>query len=287
VLRTGFATPRALTRSEIHGLINRFAAAARVAVECGFSGVQIHAAHGYLASQFLSPLVNRRTDEWGGDPSRRMRFLLAVVESVRHTVGSTVPIGVKLNSADFQRGGFDEAESMAVVTELEQAGVDLLEISGGTYEGLAMVGYDNREARESTRRREAYFLDYAEQVRARTRIPLMLTGGLRTAAGMAHAVSSGAVDLIGLARPLALEPDLPHRLLDGAATASAIPPTFSGATRTGAAGESLWYTGQIWRLADGKDSDPELSMTGGLVRYSGATVRDLTLRALRRWCRRG
>ncbi|MFN3431115.1 MAG: NADH:flavin oxidoreductase, partial [Candidatus Sericytochromatia bacterium] len=209
-LKTGgglFATPRALTGAEIEDLIGRYARAAAVAKTAGFSGVQLHGAHGYLISQFLSPLANRRDDAWGGDPERRMRFLLAITRATREAVGPDFPIGVKLNSADFQRGGFDEAESMAVVQALDAEGIDMLEVSGGTYEAAAMVG-NLHEQRASTRAREAYFLTYAERVRSLVRMPLMLTGGFRTLDGMADALESGAVDVIGLGRPLALEPDL-------------------------------------------------------------------------------
>ncbi|MFF0149107.1 oxidoreductase [Amycolatopsis sulphurea] len=170
--------------------------------------MQLHGAHGYLISQFLSPLVNRRGDEWGRD---RSRFLLEVVRAVRAAVGDRVPVSVKLNSADFQRGGFSEDESLRVVRALDEAGIDLLEISGGTYEKAVMMGV----ARESTARREAYFLDYAAKARQISDVALMVTGGFTTAAGMAEALDSGAVDVIGLGRPYTVDPRLPARLLSG------------------------------------------------------------------------
>jgi 2,4-dienoyl-CoA reductase-like NADH-dependent reductase (Old Yellow Enzyme family) len=247
-----FAMPRALTGAEIEDLIARFAHGARVAKEAGFTGVQVHGAHGYLVSQFLSPRTNLRTDAWGGTPERRRRFLLEVVAAIRAAVGPGFPVGVKLNSADFQRGGFDEAESMEVVLALEAAGIDLLEISGGSYEAPAMMG----EARKaSTVAREAYFLDYAREVRTRTRLPLMLTGGFRTAAGMAAALAEGAVDLVGLARPLAVEPDLPARLLAGTAAGAA--PTRD--LRVGAYDAFIdltWHAQQLDRLGRGLAPDP-------------------------------
>jgi 2,4-dienoyl-CoA reductase-like NADH-dependent reductase (Old Yellow Enzyme family) len=283
-----FAKPRALTPPEIHGLIGRFARTARVVVDAGFTGVQIHAAHGYLISQFLSPLVNRRTDDWGGTPERRRRFLLEIVRAVRGEIGPGVPLAVKLNSADFQRGGMTEDESAEIVLALAGEGIDLLEISGGTYESTAMMGVPAEPRKASTQVREAYFLDYAERVRAATgaggpgtRLPLMLSGGFRTAAAMSEAVSSGAVDLIGLGRPLALEPDLPRRLLDGSATASTVRPRRTGIAKIDGASETAWYTVQLWRMADGKDPDPRGHPVLNLARYSAAAA----VQSLRRGCR--
>lgn len=248
-----FAPPRALTGPEIEDLIARFARAAKLAKEGGFTGVQVHGAHGYLVSQFLSPRTNLREDAWGGTPEKRRRFLLEVVAAIRAAVGRDFPVGVKLNSADFQRGGFDEAESMAVVAALEAAGLDLLEISGGSYEAPAMMGDATRRA--STVAREAYFLDYARAVRERTKLPLMLTGGFRTAAGMGEALAEGAVDVVGLARPLAVEPDLPARLLAGAADAARPVPDL----RVGAYDafvDLTWHAQQLGRMGRGLPPDP-------------------------------
>ena len=260
-----FATPRALTGPEIEDLGARFARAARLAKEGGFTGVQVHGAHGYLVSQFLSPRTNLRDDAWGGSPERRRRFLLEVVAAIRAAVGPGFPVGVKLNSADFQRGGFDEAESMAVVAALDAAGIDLLEISGGSYEAPVMMG-GPRQA--STTAREAYFLEYARAVRSRARLPLMLTGGFRTAAGMGAAIAEGAVDVIGLARPLALEPDLPARLLAGTADAARQTPDLSIGLYD-AFLDLSWHAQQIARLGRGLAPDPErskwLALAVGLV----------------------
>ena len=211
-----FAKPRALTAEEIVDLIARFARTARTVVEAGFDGVQIHAAHGYLINQFLSPHTNLRDDDWGGDPDRRRRFLLETTRAVRAAIGPDKILAIKLNSADFQRGGFTENESLAVIEQLDQENIDLLEISGGTYESPAM---SDGGTSERTLRREAFFLDFAERVRAITTIPLLVTGGFRTATAMTDAITSGATDLIGLARPLALQPELPVALLASPGTA--------------------------------------------------------------------
>lgn len=136
----GSPTPRELTGAEIENIIERFVSAAVVCEEAGFDGIQVHAAHGYLVTQFLSPLSNLRTDEWGGDPARRMRFLLEIVRRIRARVAPGFAVAVKLNSADFQRGGFSEDDSRDVVAALAGEGLDLIEISGGNYESPAMSG---------------------------------------------------------------------------------------------------------------------------------------------------
>lgn len=275
-----FAVPRALEPHEITDIIRRFATTARIVLDAGFTGVQVHAAHGYLISQFLSPQANRRTDEWGGSPENRRRFLLEIVRAVRAEIGAGVPLSVKLNSADFQRGGITEDESAEVVLALAEEGIDLLEISGGTYESAAMMGMPAGPKKESTRAREAYFLDYAERVRAATTtaaggrraLPLMLTGGFRTAAGMTGALESGAVDVVGLGRPLALEPDLPARLLDGTTTASAaLRPRTVGLRAVDSASELFWHTVQLWRMGDGKDPAPHQHPLRTFTRYVATT----------------
>ncbi|MGP4091808.1 oxidoreductase, partial [Streptomyces sp. KR55] len=151
----GAAKPRELTSAQIEDIIERFATAAAVCETAGFAGVQVHGAHGYLVNQFLSPLSNRRDDEWGGDPERRMRFVLEVVRRIRSRVSPSFAVAVKLNSADFQRGGFTEEESRSVVAALAREGLDMIEVSGGNYESPAMAG----SAAASTRAREAYFLE--------------------------------------------------------------------------------------------------------------------------------
>lgn len=251
-----FDTPRELKENEIEDIIIRFGRAAHIAKISGFSGVQIHGAHGYLVSQFLSPHHNQRKDKWGGSPANRRRFVLSVLHEIQKQVGLDFPIGIKLNSADFQRGGFDEEESLDAILALENAGIHLIEISGGTYEAPAMVG--TKQIKESTRQREAYFLQFAEKVRKQTQVPLMVTGGFRTHAGMANAISSGAIDLVGLARPLAVEPDLPKRLLVGLDPKHTLKPIKTGIERVDKLGvmEITWYTQQLQRMGYGKDPKP-------------------------------
>lgn len=271
-LQAGFAKPRTLTEPEIHDIIGRFARTADTVVRAGFSGVQIHGAHGYLVSQFLSPRTNQRQDAWGGDAPRRRRFLVEIVRAIRDEIGGQTPLSVKLNSADFQRGGFTEDESMEVVEVLESEGVDLLEISGGTYERAAMVG-DLAEQRASTRAREAYFLEYAEKVRSRTRMPLMLTGGLRSASAMQAVLEEGAVDVIGLGRPMAVEPELPAALLAGEDGANWHPRRL-GIKRADAVTDLQWHTQQLWRMGDGREPDPARTPATALAAFAAAGARD-------------
>jgi 2,4-dienoyl-CoA reductase-like NADH-dependent reductase (Old Yellow Enzyme family) len=216
-----FGQPVALTAPEIVDIVGRFAICAAAVKEAGFSGVQVHAAHGYLLSQFLSPRSNQRTDEYGGELANRARVLLDVVAAVRQAVGPKFPVAVKLNSADFQKGGFAFEESLQVAQWLQDAGVDLIEISGGTYEQPKLLGVEGMEAEEqqnvaqSTMMREAYFVDFALAMRQQVSVPLMVTGGFRRRAAMEQAIADGAADLIGLGRPMCVMTNAPSRLLSG------------------------------------------------------------------------
>jgi 2,4-dienoyl-CoA reductase-like NADH-dependent reductase (Old Yellow Enzyme family) len=260
-----FAVPRPLTVEEIADLVARYAETARVCVAAGFDGVQLHGAHGYLISQFLSPLANQRTDQYGGTAENRRRFLLELVAATRAAIGDDKVLSVKLNSADFQRGGFSEDESILVAKALEDAGVDLLEISGGTYEVCAMMGVTQRE---STRQREAYFLEFAERLRSQVSLPLMVTGGFRTAAAMSAAIESGAVDLIGLGRPLAVDPDFPRLLLAGKSSEVAgMEPRSIGVRKLDAMAEVVWYTTQLWRMGRGLEPAVTKSSLVGVGEY--------------------
>lgn len=267
-----FAAPRALTAGEIEALIDRYVSVAVRVTRAGFDGAQIHAAHGYLASQFLSPLANRRTDHWGGDLEGRARFLLSIVRRCRERLPAGAALAVKLNSADFQRGGFDEDESVQVARWLAAEGVDLLEISGGNYESPRLLGVSD-ERSERTKAREAYFLTFAERLRDEVEVPLMLTGGLRTRETMAAILADGSVDLIGLARPLALEPELPRALLDGSAQRSRATAQKVGVRALDAMAEAGWYGRQLIRLGDGLDPDPSLKALWAAMTYLGREIR--------------
>lgn len=256
-----FETPLEATTAEINDIIQRFGRSAAICKKAGFSGVQIHGTHGYLINQFLSPHHNQRTDEWGGSPEKRRRFVLAVYAEIRRQVGNDFPVGIKLNSSDFQRGGFSEKESMETIQALAEAGVDLIEISGGTYEAPAMSGTLQEPKKASTVAREAYFLEFAEKVRSSVKVPLMVTGGFRSAAGMDSALRSGALDVIGLARLLALDPDAPASLLQGRDSAQRVRPITTGIKPIDRMGvmEIFWYTLQLKRIANGGDPRPNES----------------------------
>lgn len=216
-----FGEPVALTAWEIEDIVRRFGVCAAALKEAGFTGVQVHAAHGYLLSSFLSPRSNRREDHYGGSLENRARALLECVAAVRTAVGPGFPVAVKLNSADFQRGGFAFEDSLQVAQWLEAAGVDLIEISGGTYEQPKLLGVAGLEEEApqnvapSTLMREAYFVDFAQAMREKVSIPLMVTGGFRRRDAIAEALTSGSVDLVGLGRPMCVMTDAPARLLAG------------------------------------------------------------------------
>jgi 2,4-dienoyl-CoA reductase-like NADH-dependent reductase (Old Yellow Enzyme family) len=206
-----FGQPVAMSPEQIRETVKRFATAAALAERAGFDGVEVHAAHGYLISQFLSPLVNRRSDEWGGTLENRARLLLDVVGAIRAGVSRSFAVAVKLNSADFQRGGFDTDDAARVIAMLEPAGVDLVELSGGSYESPAMSG---RPADGRTAAREAYFLELAAELAKSSPLPLMLTGGI-TRRETAEAVLASGVAVVGMGTAIATTPDLPKRWREG------------------------------------------------------------------------
>ena len=282
-----YKTPRALEDGEILDIIARFGAAAKIAKECGFTGVQVHGAHGYLISSFLSPVTNRRSDRWGGDIGNRARLLLECVRAVRAQVGPRFPVSVKLNSDDFRKGGFSHADCLKVVELLNAEALDLLEISGGTYEQPRLLGVEGRSTdavavRPSTRVREAYFLEYAEAIRAVAKMPLMVTGGFRSREGMHAALASAALDVIGLARPFCTHPDCARELLQGHIDRL---PAFEQQLHLAARGwcsptsplllmkminvlgAQGWYYQQMDRLARGRPADLKRGMLRSFLRY--------------------
>lgn len=206
-----FAVPKAMTEHNIAEVISRFARTAELAERAGFDGVEIHAAHGYLLSQFLSPLTNKRVDQWGGSLENRARLLIDVIRSVCSVVSRGFTVAVKLNSADFQRGGFSSDDAAHVVSLLNEMPVDVVELSGGTYEAPAMQA-DDRNGRALSR--EAYFLELAHDIAAVARMPLMLTGGIRRRSVAEDVINSG-ISLVGLATAMSLDPDLPSKWRTG------------------------------------------------------------------------
>ena len=276
-----FGTPRAMSEEQVLNVIDRFEHVARVAQETGFTGVEIHAAHGYLLSQFLSPLANRRNDRWGGSLENRARLMLEVVRRVRRAVGPSFPVGLKMNSADFQKGGFSNDEAVRVVSWLNEEGLDLLELSGGTYEQPRASGGswgDDPPVDPLVREREAYFLEYAAFIKKAAAMPVMVTGGFRTRAAMMTALAARETDLIGLARPFCVAPDIAGRLLRGEVDETPMleqtlalapdalgpepdPDQFRQAELWGKQG---WFCVQLLRMGDGLNPDVEMTVFDAL-----------------------
>jgi 2,4-dienoyl-CoA reductase-like NADH-dependent reductase (Old Yellow Enzyme family) len=279
-----FAKPKPMTEAEIGRAIDQFAFAAKEVKDAGFTGLSIHAAHGYLISQFLSPLSNRRTDRWGDSLENRARLLLEAIVAIRRAVGPQFPIGIKLNASDFQKGGFTNAECVELVSLLNDTGLDLLELSGGSLEQPKVVGVTLKDEgedgpRASTLRREAYFVAFAGAVRKVARMPVMVTGGFRSIAGMVEAQEGGDLDVVGLARPLIADPEAPLRLLAGEIDKLVSPEASLNVFHI-----LPWNYMQIERLADGLD--PDLSLTGEAAMVAFAKLEGRNMAALLDYRRR-
>ncbi|MGE6784459.1 NADH:flavin oxidoreductase/NADH oxidase family protein [Ensifer adhaerens] len=253
-----------ITRDEIRQLPEQFARTARLAQQAGFGGVQIHAAHGFLLGQFLSPLFNKRSDEYGGAIGNRMRPLLEAVEATRAAVGPRFPIAVKLNSSDELEGGFDEDDALKVMAALDGSSIDLIDISGGTY-------FPGAKSASDRAGHGPYFLEFARRARAVTSKPLMLTGGFKTRAQAEDAVASGAVDLVGLARALVLEPSLPV-LWKADRRPEPHFPRFSDAPEGGV---TAWYTMRLAEIGADKER-PDFAELGQAIRNYEAGNRSRT-----------
>ncbi|MEZ0364320.1 NADH:flavin oxidoreductase/NADH oxidase family protein [Mycobacterium sp. pUA109] len=269
------AQPVEMTAEQIAATVARFAETARRAELAGFDGVEIHAAHGYLLSQFLSPLSNRRTDRWGGTLENRARLLLDIVGAVRAAVAPGFTVAVKLNSADFQRGGFDADDARRVIGLLAPLGVDLVELSGGSYESPAMTGHSPVDGR--TRAREAYFLTLAEELAASSPLPLMLTGGI-VRRPVAEDVLAGGIDLVGMGTALAVDPDLPNKWRDGADAAVTLAPVAIKDKAAASAVGMARVRYQLRRLGRGRRTRPGVPP---LAAYAQEAL--LRRRALRRY----
>ncbi len=284
-----FGKPKELTHTEILDIIDRFIHAAEIAKQTGFTGVQLHSAHGYLLSEFLSPDINQRTDEWGGSIQNRSKLLITIIEGIRAKVGSDYPISIKLNSSDFQKGGFTHEESIEVSKLLNDTSLDLLEISGGTYEQFAALDLQSMSPdrsravtpARSTVAREAYFLKYANEIKKNITIPLAVTGGFRTTQGMNEALNSNACDVIGLGRPLCSEPNIVNELLNENKSSAIMyenilqfGPGIFGLNSSinyikanNKASHVYWCYRQILRLADKKEVKPNMNLLGAALSH--------------------
>lgn len=273
-----FARPRAMSADDIAEVQQRFVRTALLAERAGFTGVQIHAAHGYLLSQFLSPLANRREDAWGGGLAQRARLLLDIVRAVRASVAPGFAVSVKLNSADFQRGGFSAQEAQTVVGWLAPLGVDLVELSGGSYEAPVMMG-GVRDAQ--TEAREAYFLEFARDIAATATLPLMVTGGIRRREVAEQVLASGMA-MAGLATALAIAPDLPRQWRQGQpAVPAPLRPITWRSKPLAASAHMAVVKHQLNRLSRKQSSHPGVSPIWALLLAQARTLRQA--RRYRRW----
>ena len=245
-----------LTRTEIAALPAQFAETAVLARSAGFSGIQVHAAHGFLLSQFLSPLFNRREDEYGGTIGNRMRLLLQVIEELRKALGPHMPIAVKLNATDQLEGGLDEDDALAVVAALDATGIDLIDISGGTY-------FPGARSASDSGGKGPYFLDFARRARTLTHTPLMATGGFKTLSQASEAVASGTVDVVGLARALALEPDLPALWQQG----KQAEPAFPRFHNPPEGGVTAWYTMRLTAIGEDRSAPEPAALDEAIAIY--------------------
>ncbi|UMP00591.1 NADH:flavin oxidoreductase/NADH oxidase family protein [Amycolatopsis sp. EV170708-02-1] len=272
-----FAEPVEMSARRIEETVARFAETARRAEGAGFDGVEIHAAHGYLLSQFLSPLANRREDRWGGSLENRARFLLDVVRAVRAVVAPGFAVAVKLNSADFQRGGFDADDAASVIAMLAPLGVDLVELSGGSYESPAMTG---QSGDDRTRAREAYFLSLAEQLVRTSALPLMLTGGV-VRRRVAEEVLASGVELVGMGTALAVDPDLPAKWRHDADAGVELAPVRIGDKAVASAASMARVRRQLRRLGAGRRTKPGIDPKRALVVET--LLQAVALRRYRAW----
>jgi 2,4-dienoyl-CoA reductase-like NADH-dependent reductase (Old Yellow Enzyme family) len=202
-----------MTGDDFRTVAEDFGRAASRAREAGFDGVQIHAAHGYLLSEFLSPFYNRRNDRYGGSVENRARLLLEVAHNVRDKVGDRFPVMVKMNSEDFVTGGLTMEDMLEVASILESAGIDAIELSGGTMYSGNYIAF--RPGRIDTEDKEVYYLEAARKFKERVGVPLMLVGGIRSYAVAERIVREGIADYVSLSRPLIREPGLVNRWRSG------------------------------------------------------------------------
>jgi 2,4-dienoyl-CoA reductase-like NADH-dependent reductase (Old Yellow Enzyme family) len=204
---------REMTRDDIERVTEAFASAAVRAQRAGFHAVQIHAAHGYLLSQFLSPYFNRRKDEYGGSIENRARLPVQVLKAIRKAVGSDFPVFIKLNSEDFLHGGLTVEEMIETSAMLEECGIDAIEMSGGTF--LSGKHNPSRRGKPGPGETEAYYEAAARRYKRKIRAPLMLVGGIRSFETAERLVTEGVTDYIALCRPLICEPNLVDRWKSG------------------------------------------------------------------------
>jgi len=245
-----------MSTDEVRKLPYLFARTAEYAKAAGFSGIQVHAAHGFLLSQFLSPLFNLRSDEYGGSIEARSRIVVKVIAEVRRAVGPMFPIGIKINSTDKLEGGLKQDDALELVRILDQTSVDLIDISGGTYFPGAKASSDGSS-------RGPYFLDFARRAKKVTKVPLMVTGGFKKREQAVDAVASAAADMVGIARGMVLNPRLAEVWLsdDGGN------PDFPKFESTPPGGITAWYTMRLTALGEDQENAFTLDLPSALRIY--------------------
>lgn len=245
-----------MTLSEVEALPDMYARTAKIAKDVGFTGVQIHAGHGFLLSQFLSPLFNRRTDRYGGSIEARNRIIIEVVDKVRGAVGPSFPIGIKINASDQLNGGFTTIDALEAIRMLDQTTVDLIEISGGTYFPGAKASSDRSGS-------GPYFADFAHQAKQVTSVPLQVTGGFKTRQDALELLANGSGDLVGLARAMVLDPELANRWM----AEKGCDPVFPRFATSPSGGVTAWYTMLLTALGNDMEDRFDLDLERALSIY--------------------
>lgn len=241
---------------EITELPAMYARTALHAKATGFNGVHIHAGHGFLLSQFLSPLFNRRNDDYGGSIAARCRIVLEIINEVRRAVGATFPVGIRINSTDQLEGGLTEADAFEVVRLLDQTSIDLIDISGGTY-------FPGAKASSEGTSSGPYFFEFAKHAKQITTVPLMVTGGFKKRTEVVGALASGAVDMVGVGRAFILNPKLVEDWLKDEAR----DPVFPKFESTIPGGITAWYTMRLTALAEDRENEFDLDLAAAIYTY--------------------
>jgi len=249
---------KGMSIEDIKALPNKYAKAALVAKEAGFTGVQIHAGHGFLLSQFLSPLFNHRTDQYGGSLKNRCRLIIEVIDQVRKIVGPGFPIGIKLNASDLIEGGLTTEDALENIRRLDQTSLDLIEVSGGTY-------FPGAKSSSDSSSKGVYYKSFAQRAKAITPIPIMITGGVKSLSDASALLQDKSTDLVGLARAMVLNPDLANDWFAGINKTLSFPRFDSPPPE----GITAWYTMRINAIALDQDQDhqPALALETALEQY--------------------
>ncbi|MGY8873124.1 MAG: NADH:flavin oxidoreductase/NADH oxidase family protein [Pseudomonadales bacterium] len=242
--------------TEVKQLPDAYAKAALLAKEVGFTGIQIHAGHGFLLSQFLSPLFNRRKDQYGGSIEARCRIIVEVIDKVRRAVGTSFPIGIKINSTDQLEGGLTHDDALEAIRILNQTSIDLIELSGGTYFPGAKSSSDSSGA-------GPYFVDFSKKAQRITSIPIVVTGGFKTRTQAMDSLMSGAIDMAGIARAMVLNPSLANDWLAN----TGVDPVFPRFETAPPGGITAWYTMLLTALGNDDENSFALDLSSAVRTY--------------------